>query len=216
VRFWWGSGIVLAGIGIYLSALQYYSWNKDRRLIEEGIPVKATILTANAVPDRYKSQPPDSVVELVYTHNGVEYEQKGFLAGREEWIEIGSQIDLRLDPNDPNVWTARLVPAPLARQLIGPMVTIPAIAIVLAMAWLMHRRTRGIYENGDVILSEVVDLRTSPIAPMSRAVVCTPMAEDDKRLFTVYIPQRLIRLEKGDDVNLLVHRNRAVAVMRYE
>jgi hypothetical protein len=217
VRFWWASALVIAAIVVYLSATQIYTWNLERRLIEEGVPVMATVLVANGVPDRGKSQPPESNVELRYTHDGQEYEVKGTLAGREEWIQIGSDVELRLDPNDPRVWTARLTPTPLVRQLVGAAVTVPVIVILLIAAWLAHRRTLRTYENGQLTPSEVVALRTSPIAPLSRAVVCTPTDPEDKRLFTIYIPQSLIRLQAGDDVNLLIDaKGRVLATMKYD
>lgn len=210
------SGIALALIGIYIAASQMYTWNKERQLIRYGVPVTATVHAANGVTVPGKKYPPESSVVLQYTHGDQPYEVKGYLTGREEWIVVGSPIELRLDPNDPTVWTSRLTPTPLARQLIGASLTIPAIAIVLLIAAWMYRRMQRAYANGVLTPAHVVALRSSPIAPRSDAVVCKPADERDKRLFTVYIPHSLIRLQTGDDVNLLIHRDKVLAVMRYE
>ena len=57
------------------------------------------------------------------------------------------------------------------------------------------------------------------LAPLSRAVACVLSDGSDKRVITVYVPQRVAKLNKGDAITLVVppgNPGRSLAAAAYQ
>jgi hypothetical protein len=76
-----------------------------------------------------------------------------------------------------------------------------------------------LWRNGLAIEASALDGHNSALAPLSHAVRCTPVDEQDKRVFTVYVPAKAARLNTGDELWVLCpsqKSNRAVAAAWFE
>lgn len=219
VRFWWTATIVLLLIALYVIVTQAWVWSREKRLLVSGILVEAHVVEANGQYNIGKKQPPDSRVKLKATVNGRERRYDGFLAGRKQHIVVGEKVPIRVDPENPGVWTARTEPAPLAKQLVGAWVPAPVIVIALLASLLARRGVLSTWQTGPSAAAVVVGTSHSALAPLSRVVRCALSDGSDKRLFTVFVPNRVARLQPGDALWLVLAPNRpdrALAAMLYE
>jgi hypothetical protein len=206
VRFWWVLTGVLLVIAAYFLIVQTLRWWDRAWLVRSGVAVNATIEGAGPVGGAFetlpgRSPPPPVNVELSFDWHGQEQRVRRTLEHR---VTTGDTMPIRVHPDNPAIWTDEQEVPPLLRQLIAPMILLPAVLIVAAVGWLMHRRILGVWREGEVTGAIVVETRQSAIAPLSQQVRCTPAAGGDRRLISVFVPNRLGRLQKGDPIRLIV------------
>jgi hypothetical protein len=220
VRFWWVLTLVLLGIGAYVGGSHWLAWSREVRMIRSGRVVDAEILTAGGLSSRWQQLPPDSIVTLRYEVDGKTYDQTGYLKGRTEFILVHSKVPVRVDPADPNLWTARTVPASLAQELTGALVVLPAFLALAAVSLVLRARTARVWRDGDARRAIVVESRQTALAPRSRLVRCTPADAGDNRVVQVYVPAGAAAgLHAGDELWLLFppgRRGRPVAAAWFE
>jgi hypothetical protein len=220
VRFWWVLTLVLLGIGAYVGGSHWLAWSREVRMIRSGRVVDAEILTAGGLSSRWQQLPPDSIVTLRYEVDGKTYDQTGYLKGRTEFILVHSKVPVRVDPADPNLWTARTVPASLAQELTGALVVLPAFVALAAVSLVVRARTARVWRDGDARRAIVVESRQTALAPRSRLVRCTPADAGDNRVVQVYVPAGAAAgLHAGDELWLLFppgRRGRPVAAAWFE
>ena len=190
VRFWWLSGAGLVVVGVWILLANYLEWHRGERLIRAGTVVQATVAEAAGVSFAGKQMPPDSRVRLQFNFNGQPREVSGYLEGRKQsdFILIGSTVPIRIDPNHPDVWTARTEPTPLPLELIGGSIALPAGLLLLVVSFALARSRLATWTEGAPVAALVVSSRHTALAPRSWAAQCTPADEADKRVFGVYLP----------------------------
>src|SRR5262249_7026590 len=99
-------------------------------------------------------------------------------------------LRIRVDPADPNRWTARTTPAPLGPELVGcGIVFASGVPLCLIAAFIRSRVLRTL-RTGNQIETVVLSARHSVAAPRAWQVRCSPTSEGDNRVFTVYVPPR--------------------------
>ena len=215
VRFWWLLTLVVLGIGVYVGGRQWLVWSREVRLIRGGRVVEAEIMTAAGLSSRWQQLPPDSVVTLRYEVDGKVYDKLGFLKGRTEFIRVHSKVPIRVDPADPDQWTARTVPAALLQELTGAIVVLPVFVVLAVVSLLQHARLGRVWRDGEAARAIVVESRQTALAPRSRLVRCTPADAGDNRVVQVYVPASTAAgLHAGDELWLLFppgRRGRPVA-----
>ena len=191
VRFWWLAALVLILSALYLLTSRFLAWQDSSRLIVSGVPVPATVLQVDESVVRGKSEPGDKATRLEYQYGGKTYEVSvAYLEGRraEQFLIIGQPITIRVDPSDPSRWTPRQSPAPLGQELIGGIIALPiAVLIALLSLWL-HRRAVRTWRSGQAARGLVLSARHTALAPRAWSVRATPADEQDKRVFTVFVP----------------------------
>lgn len=191
MRFWWLTGAVLIAAGAYLLISRYAAWRQGARLVETGTPVEATVLQADESVARGKTVSGDKPVRLSYEAAGRKFEVNApYLEGRapEEYIEVGTTVPIRVDPNDASRWTARRRPAPLGPELIGGAITLPAGALVLLLGAAFRARVLRTWRTADAAPAVVLSARHTALAPRAWAVRCTPAAAGDDRVLEVFLP----------------------------
>jgi hypothetical protein len=202
VRFWWLVAIVLFGLGAYLWVRGIVAWRRTRWLVEHGQPVVATIRQANneQIP---RKQPGDSNVLLDYEWAGRPHQVWGILEGRrpEELLSVRDQVTIRLDPNDPETWTARTAPPPLVDELVGGGIVLALSGLVFLPALLSRRRVLRTWRDGTEAEAEVVEQHQTALAPGARAVRCSAPGAFGGRVFTVFVPGRAV---EGPSVNVIL------------
>ena len=190
VRFWWGAGLVLVAAAGYLLISRTLVWKQNSRLSVEGTPLPAKVLQAEESVAPGKTVAGDKPVRLRYEFNGKTYEVSApYLDGRrsEQFLVVGSDIPIRVDPNDPSKWTPRETPAPLAPELIGGEITLGiGAAVVLLGVWLRSRVLRT-WRNAKAVAAVVLEARHTALSPGAWAVRCSPVEEGDDRVFEVFL-----------------------------
>ena len=211
VRMWWVLALGVLLITLYVVGSQGATWLSERRLINHGTAVQAMIDAAHSQVvgnvTRGRPMPPDSEAELSFDWKGARQKVRGQLP---EFIEqkknviVGETVTLHVDPDDPGRWTSRTKPAPLlSRQLIGVAVGLPVVLVLTALALLKQRGVSEVYRSGRTSGAMVVGLGQSAVAPRAKALRCTPVEGNDKRVFTVYLPAGTAPVAPGDVVSVL-------------
>ena len=214
VRFWWAAGLVLSAIGISLLVSRSIDWHRDARLIRSGAQVPATVIEADGMTVLTKKKPGDVAVRLRYDWQGQTHEvTASSLAGRsaDDFLIIGSQIPIRIDPNHPDVWTPRLQPASLAQELIGGLIALPLGLILLVRSALLRRRLLGAWRTGEAVAAVVVTAHHTALAPRAWNVECTTADDSDQRAFNVFVPPNA-EIQTGAPVWLLFPKGKGPPV----
>ncbi len=220
VRLWWLLALGLSLVTLYYLLTQYWGWSLEKWLIREGVPIDAKVEIAGDIPVPVpgRRQPPDAHVQLAFDWQGKEHRVLGWLEGRKEVIITGDLVPIRVDPHNPDHWTARTDPPELWHEMIGLAVPIPIILVLIAMSFWRHARVLGVWREGHATPGMVLGVHQTPMAPKSRAVKCT-LVEGDNRVFTVYVPGSASDLREGDPLWLITPPNspgRSIAAVWFE
>src|SRR5947207_15315814 len=108
VRVWMILSIIVFLAAIYFTAKQITGAMTTRRLILHGAPVIAHIDAANGVKDigRQYDRRDRNTAHLTFTGpDRVKRTVQGDLSPQNGMFAIGYTIELRVDPNDPMIWT---------------------------------------------------------------------------------------------------------------
>ena len=204
-RFWWLSSLLLGLIAAAFAIFGYRAWTRESRLIRDGIRVDARIHAINHISRPGLSADPSNPVNLQFPWHGAIYttHMEQPLEGYGRFVRVGDTVQVRVDAQDPENWTALADARPLRDRVMEAILTLPAIlAALLAAAW-RRARVLSIWRTGQVTPSLVVSSSVSALAPMGQAVRCTPAQEGDSRVFTVYLVTGRTRREAGEAIEVL-------------
>ena len=208
VRFWWMAAAVLFLIGVYFVISQYLTLRRQAWLVREGTVVQALVLQAGSEEARDKLIPPDNPVSLEFewpAESGRKVRVQGYLEGRTEHIPVKGLVPIRIDPNNPRFWTARIDPAPATwRDWLAALIVLPIAAVVFAAGVLKRRRLLRLWRDGEAIPAAALDSRLTALAPRSRAVRVVPTEAVDRRVRTVYLPSSA-PVPQGERLWILLH-----------
>jgi hypothetical protein len=213
-RFWVLTSLVLAciAIGFFINSLVARA--HEKWLIANGLHINATVRMANDEFVARRPQPPESVVMLRFPWNGQDFDTHvGRLPGRKERIETGSTIAIHVNPQNPDDWTWLNKPLPLLDRAIGTIITLPMAALALLWALRLRARFLHTWRKGEAVEAFIVETRSTAVAPRSRAAEVTPVDENDRRIYTVFLPRRLADLEEGDHLCILRRSNQATTAV---
>lgn len=199
VRFWLLLTAALFVICASVAFREVSGWRREVWLIRHGRLVEAEVTSAGGLGSRWQRLPPDSVVTIQYDVDGKKYTQGGYLHGRKDYIQVRGMVPIRVDPADPDVWTARTEPTVLAQQLTGAAVVVPVLGVLVVVTLLRRAKALRTWRDGRPVPALVVESRQTAVAPKSRFVRCTPADRSDNRIVGVYVPQWAAReLRPGD------------------
>ena len=206
VRFWWLSAIGVILVVGYFSLFQIQRALRDREIIRNGILVQTTIKKAGErdMPGHSVLREGDTPVVLVGRLPG-EFEDRTFTGSvgpGPGYLKVGQPLPIRVDPKDPQVWTARQQVKSWAEELSLSLMFLPLIVALLIGAVVVRRRILGVWRNGVPIEGTVVDLRHSAWAPLSRVVRYSLVNSTDRRIFSALAPTRTAPA-KGETIQLL-------------
>jgi hypothetical protein len=216
VRFWWLLTLAMLLIGVYVCGREFLTWSREARLVREGRLVEGEVMRAGGLSSRWQRLPPDTVVTIQYDVDGKTYTQDGYLKGRKEYIQVRGKVPIRVNPADPDEWTARTQPPVLAQQLTGAAVVLPAVVVLAVVAVLRRVMTLRTWRHGQATVALTVESRQTALAPRSRLVRCAPADRGDNRVVGVFVPNSAARDLRPGDLLWLVFppggRGRPVAV----
>ena len=184
-----------------------------------GTQIEATVLQADESVAKGKTVNGDKPVRLGYEVSGKKYEVSApYLEGRksEEFLIVGNTIPIRIDPADPNRWTARLAPAPLGLELIGGAITLVTGLFVVLLGYWKRARVLRTWRDAKSVGAIVLEARHTALSPGAWAVRCSPIEEGDDRVFEVFARPKADVTEGSVIWILLPLRSRPVAASWFE
>ncbi len=216
VRFWIYAALVLTVIAVWFSVDRIREWSRLAALIRNGRLVTARVQTLDSLG---RATPASDPVKLTFTLNGTPQLVEGVMEGRSGFVQNNTEVQVRVDPNNPGRWTTLQSVPILPAQLLAAFIIFPVALLLLLLALFLRRRILRIWRNGQAIPALVVETRQSAMSPRSRAIVCTPRDGRDKRLFTVFVPTRIAQFHEGDVIHLLAlphHPDKVIAAILFE
>jgi hypothetical protein len=168
-------------------------WREAAHLIVDGVPVDALLVDVDGATLLGRSAPGDKPVKLRFDRDGKSYEVKAaYLEGRlpEEPLIVGKTVKIRIDPADPQHWTPRQTPTPIGEELLGGGIVLATALLLGAVAMLLRAKLLKTFRAAAQVEAVVLAAKHTAIAPRAWQVRCSPVAEGDNRVFTVYIPPR--------------------------
>jgi len=219
VRISWLIAATLLLISLAFIFNGWLTQRRQARLIRDGVLIDAEIYQAGDERVRNKTQSAESIVILHFDWNGAKHETRGRpLEGRKQPVVIGSTVRIRVDRNDPDTWTSLDTPQELGQLILSGMIVLPVAGIAFLWTLWKYVGVLRIWREGQAIEALILDSHITALAPLSRAVRCTPVDERDKRVFTVIIPSAQKPMP-SDEVELLARGagvTRAIAVQWLE
>ena len=223
VRLWLILTVAIALIDLYFAAYYANRALHERRLIERGTIVPATVevIDTYAQPNRSFTRDQPRVVKVRYTVGDRTYNPEiEFPVKSGAVITVGNVVELRADPNDPTIITAQTRPRGWLASLAAPVLLAPLVAVLLLMTLWQRARVLGVWRAGEVADATVVDWHRSGIAPRSVVVRFTLDDPEDRRVFSTLWPHSAGELSPGDVITLVVPRggdaSRAVVAELYQ
>lgn len=216
VRFWWILAALIFVTFIVTGIRGIMQWQSEARVIASGPVVKAIGFGEGA---RIKGRPlaVNATVYIDYEYQGRKYKSQGPLVPTGELYMAGEPFDIRLDPDDPSVWTNRNKAATLREKLIGTVITLFFGAICVIAGLFARRQYVSVWTDGSVCSGKVVEHRQMALAPRSTAVRCAMRVGRNDSLVTVYLPHSATVPEVGQPIQLISNDagGRAIALVNY-
>jgi 4-amino-4-deoxy-L-arabinose transferase-like glycosyltransferase len=206
VRFWWICAAVIAAMMLIFAIERISSSIGERRLIATGILVHAKVTGINESRRPGYTLPRNDSLDVqlsVDLPDGQHIETKGVLPPADSVVRIGDYIDIRILPSDPSRWTDRTEMISWPAELFLPLVLLPIVCLLLVIAIIRRRQVLRIWRTGYMARGVVLEVKQSPIAPLSRLVRYTISDLRDKRVFGTLIPAREGIPEVGDTIPLV-------------
>lgn len=232
VRVWVLLTIAPLLVAVYLFIGQFIQYRRDAWLTTHGLPVDALVLTGDGDPAPGHSRLVDRSFTFQYEVNGETYHMKGVLRGHKEsrvYIKerpnpngpgtVPATVPLRVDPNNPRIWTARLEPPGLIEYSIPGLSFLPLVLLAAVVTHWQRARMLDLWRTGESMTALVLETKQVTVTPTARAVRCTPTDREDKRVLRVYVPASRAGVQRGDVLWIVAppgNTNRALAACWFE
>jgi len=200
VRAWWLLAMVLLVIAITFGLQEYLAWSKLHSAIASGVTVPTTIVRTEEFGQRKFSS--NTRMILRYEYNGKTYEPHGTLEGLDRFVTEGEVVPVHIDPNDPENWTSRNGVPSLAVAMIATILVAPVAIVAGLVAMMARAAVLKTYRTGALTPATVTVNKQTPLAPRSRAIVCT--LASGGRSIEVFVPPPLAKLAPGESIDLLL------------
>jgi hypothetical protein len=203
-RFWWATSLTFCMISLIFAATGLHAWERETNLVHDGLPVEAHVQSVAYISRQGASFDPSNPVRLEFPwHDHVyrTHDQRP-IDGYTRFITVGDTVQIRVDPDNPENWTARAEAMPLRDRLMAAMLTLPAVFATLVAAVWRRARILGIWKTGQLTQALILGSSVSALAPLGRAIRCTPAEDGDTRVFMVYVNGHTPR-QRGDVVDVV-------------
>ncbi len=218
----------LVGVSLaYLAAQNIRDGLNDRRLVANGIRTTATLIDVSGNADPRKTvamhgPTEDRTVHLSYQDakgNTIDSAPRALENPLSDGKHPGQTIDIRYDPDQPDIWIDRAEAQPWIARLTIVWMLLPALLVSLLMLFVRRFQMLRVWRDGVEVAGTVVELRQSPIAPRSRIVRFTLGDPENRRIFSTFFPNSAGEINKGDELLLLTlpsNPSRAIVAELYE
>jgi hypothetical protein len=197
---WWLLALAILVMTLVFAVDRVWAWHTESQLISNGLAINAKVTEVNGQAITNLRQPGNSPATLVFDWRGQPQQVRGILEDRadSDYVVVGQTVPIRVDPNDPNNWTARTQPPSLAQSLFVGLFMVPLALVLLPVAALKRNHLLQTWQNGQASLAVVIQRQQAPLAPLSQAIRCGLRDGRDRRVFTVFVPRGAATLRKND------------------
>jgi hypothetical protein len=190
VRFWWLAALLIFISAVVIGGNRLAEWLSEKNLIENGTLVAATAFdTSGGAKLKDRPLPWDTPLEVDFEWNGKPIEVRGPLSNTGTRYVSGAPIELRVDPDNPEVFTNRTEPDPLGGKLIGAVILLIAAVASILVALVLRQTWLRLWKWGILREAKVREHGHVAVAPRSVNVRCQMRIGKREVLAMVYIPQ---------------------------
>lgn len=199
VRFWWLMAAALLVLAPIVGAPPVKRWQTLFRLADQP-PVQARLLRTHREAIEGRPVLPGDTVQIEINTGDKPRQLWGTLDG---WAQgplprVGSTVEIRVDPQNPDVWAVVHKVPPLLTALATGLVVAAIALIPLLLAIVLRRRILKTWRDGGAREAAILSSQTTALAPGAWAAQCAwiedegaPLAPHDRTIFRVFIPKRL-------------------------
>ena len=208
-------GLVIAALVIAVSST--LEWIRETHVVRNGVRIQAMAWHAGSRHVKGMSLANGAQLEIEYDYNGTKYRATGVLYNTGAQYISQTPFDIRIDPENPAIWTNRIDVPPMVEKMMGVGIML-AVAMVCAMVTLLLRmRQIALWVHGDLVSARIIRRSQSALAPNSVALSCAVRVGKTERPVIVYVPQSKAPSEQAQSIDLVVShdRLRALAVVNY-
>ena len=203
VRVWTILALGVAVVTLYLAGTLVMGGLQQRRLIESGEKVTATIVQLNGtnVPRTRASrrENPLAVVRFTPASGATQRIEMSLSPGEPNEVHVGETIQLRVDPSDLEHPTDRSEARPWLSELAVPLMLAPLVALTGLITLMKRRSVLNVWRDGQEHPAVVVETKQSAIAPRSKVVRFALRDGEDRRVFNLLYPLSRGTMQKGDE-----------------
>ena len=199
VRIWLILAITVAFITLYFTVSKYISGRYERWLITQGLLVDAELNRIQGTREKAQAfkRTDRLFVELNYDVPGRPRMMyvPGWLSQLPDQrpvplVRVGETIPVRVDANNPTVWTDRTQPLPWIAEFAIVVLLLPLLIVLGLVALLRRRQVLNVWRQGEAAAAVVVDHKQSATAPFSRVIRFTFADGRDRRVWSTLHPAK--------------------------
>jgi hypothetical protein len=190
VRVWIILTLAVAFVSAYFTITRVQEALTERWLFDHGVDVKATYTLVNYNPGPNTHPRNESLpASIKFKLNGTEYTREIQLEPKPgAFAVVGKDIDIKVDPNNPDRFAETKELPPWSHELAVIAVLIPILVIVVILVLLKRRGVLRVWRDAPLAEATIVELRHTPVAPLSSVVRFTLADGPDKRIWTTLMP----------------------------
>ena len=174
--------ILVGVVTVFFAVQQTMAALELRRLIDHGTPVDA----------RVSDMSRGAWFQLEYEIDGAKFtsDQTPMMLKREEQLQRGQTVPIRVDPDHPRTWTDRNRSElePIHRELVASVILVPLLALTVLMVLVKRRQVLRVWRGAPVMQAIVVETKQSSMSPLSRVVRFTIAEGASSRIWSTLIP----------------------------
>ncbi|HVT91104.1 MAG TPA: DUF3592 domain-containing protein [Tepidisphaeraceae bacterium] len=221
VRIWVLLTVAVALATVYVTVTRLQQALNDRRLIEQGLLVHAKVVAVNGspTPKRWpRNEQMTATIDFTLPSGQPIHESIDLEARPDAYLQVGTEVQIRVDPDNPQRWTEQEKAQPWSHEMVIPAGLVPVIFLLSIISILQRRRVLTVWREGTLAKGTVVRAQHSAAAPMSRIVHFTFSDTDDRRVWKVLVPASFGIPRKGDSISVIFPQGnprRAIAATPY-
>jgi succinate dehydrogenase hydrophobic anchor subunit len=197
VRVWLILAILVGVVTIFFATQQTLAALELRKLIDHGTLVDA----------RVSDMSRGAWFQLEYELDGAKYttEQTPMMLKRQEQLQRGQIVPIRVDPDHPRTWTdrERNELEPIHRELVAAVILVPLLVLTIVMTLLKRRQVLRVWRDAPLMQGIVIETKQSSMSPMSRVVRFTIGGAAGARIWSTLIPVKAGVPAKDEPIDLI-------------
>ena len=193
VRAWVVVAVIVLGAAIGVLSGQFLSWYHDTRLRRTGDLIDVYLIGPEMDSKKGEKVAPGGYAYLRIKYQGKERVVHGRLPALDKDVhmyEDGTTLPMRINPQDADDWTLRVVVPPLSQELIGAFILMPLGVVAAVMAFAMRKRILRVWREGVAREVVVLGAKNTALAPRSQILRCANVRGSDKTLFNVLVSKQ--------------------------
>ncbi len=217
VRSWLLLTIALLIASSVMAVSSTLQWIRETHVVRNGVTIQAMAWHAGSRHVKGMTLPMGAQLDIEYEYNGTTYKTTGVLYNTGAQYVSQTPFDIRIDPENPTIWTNRTNVPPMVEKMMGVGIMLAVAIVCAAVTLLLRMRLIALWVNGDLVNARIIRQGQSALAPNSTVLSCAVRVGKSERPVIVYVPQSRVPSEQAQTIDLVVSydRSRALAVINY-